>query len=440
MEALRVALVSDWFYPKIGGIETHMHELALNLLRAGHEPHVITHDYRHHRGGAGWDDRRLPYPVHRLHGSIYFKRVHVSLGLGALVEANRLYKRCRFDVTHVHSIYSPLGLAVAKVSRGVRDVGVVATNHSLFSWGSRFSRLAAPLVRRSLRHVDVFIAVSRVVEEDTRRLLGDRLGDRPLLRIPNAVDPVYWRPPEPEERERARRALGIGDGEYTVLVVGRFTRRKAVHRAPRLVAAAAEKAGRRTRLLIVGDGELRRPVEEEAARYSGGLLRVTIHGFQPRERLRLYYWAADTTFITSRMEAFSITAVESMATGTPVVGYRGCGLEDVVARGTGFLAGSDDEVIEALARLAADEELRYRVAAAAAKRAQALFTWDAVLPKILDAYRLAITIAEAEDKHYLLHRAWLKISQKLRRTHGNGDTERCPTPWQRPAAWSASLR
>ena len=438
METLRVALVSDWFYPKIGGIETHIHELALNLLRAGHEPHVITHDYRHHEGIRSWDDRKLPYPVHRLHGSIYFKRVHVSLGPGALVEANRLYKRLRFDVTHVHSIYSPLGVAVAKVSRGIRDVGVVATNHSLFSWDSKVSKLTAMLVRRSLRHVDVFIAVSRVVEEDTKRLLGDKLGDRPLLRIPNAVDPVYWRPPEPEERERARKLLGIGSDEYTVLVIGRFTKRKAVHRAPRLAAAAAEKTGRRTRLLIVGDGELRRLVEEEAARYSNGLLRVDIHGFQPRERLRLYYWAADTTLITSRMEAFSITAVESMATGTPVVGYRGCGLEDVVAPGTGFLAGSDDEVVEALAMLAADEELRHRMAAAAARRAQALFTWDAVLPKILDAYRLAMTIAETEDKHYLLHRAWLEISRRLRRGRGREAGE-CP-PTRLHTAWAGSRR
>jgi 1,2-diacylglycerol 3-alpha-glucosyltransferase len=47
MEGLKIAIASDWFYPKVGGIESHIDELARNLLFAGHEPYVITHDYRY---------------------------------------------------------------------------------------------------------------------------------------------------------------------------------------------------------------------------------------------------------------------------------------------------------------------------------------------------------------------------------------------------------
>ncbi len=403
MESLKIALASDWYYPKVGGIETHIHELAYNLLKLGHEPHVFTHDYRHYK----WNRiEKVPYPVYRLRGLVYIKRAHISLGPGSLIEANRIYKKVGFDVTHVHSIYSPLGLALANLSRGIRGVPVVATNHSFFSWHSRAARLSLPLLRRSLCRVDSFIAVSRAVAEDTRKVLGRSLRGRMIYVIPNAIDVSMWRPPEPEEAEEARRSLGIGSGERVVTVIGRFTERKAVHTAPRIVRAAAEKAGRKVMLLIIGDGPLRERVLEEAARYNGGPLRVIVKGFMSRSELRRVYWASDLLFATSKMEAFSITALEAMASAVPVVGYRGCGLEDVAGNDSGVLVANEDEAVESIAGLLADDEARARLAAKAVERAQKKFSWSAILPRIIQVYREAMDLAVLEDKRYLLYRLW----------------------------------
>ncbi len=412
MESLKIALASDWFYPKVGGVETHIHELALNLLREGHEPHVFTHDYRFY--DRSFDDSRLPYPVHRLHGLVYVRRAHVSLGPGALVEANRIYKAVGFDVTHVHSIYSPLAIALANLSRGVRDVPVVATNHSLFSWDSFTARtLVRPLLRRLLRRVDVFIAVSSVVERDTRRLLGRSLGARPLLLVPNAVDTGFWRPPEPEERRRARELLGLGPEEVAILAVGRMSRRKMIHTVPRVAADAARRSGAKIALVIVGEGEMKNTVLEEVARFRDVFSSVHIHGFVDRATLRCFYWAADVLYVPSRMEAFSIVALEASATGLPVVGWRGSGVSDVVADGvTGFLVSSEEEAAARLAQLASDGEARERMGEEAARRAQALFSWPRVVRMILDAYREALRLGAAVDRHYLLHRLWLHLQSR----------------------------
>ncbi len=413
MESLKIAVASDWFYPKIGGIETHIDELASHLAAAGHEVHVFTHDYRHYDWSGAEPGR--PYIIHRLRGSVYMKCCHVSLGAGALREANRVYKKVGFDITHVHSLYSPLAVAIANLSRGIRGVPVVATNHSLFSWNSKAARLFLPLLRRELRRIDAFIAVSSVVAEDTRRLLGRRLLFKPIHVVPNAIEPGFWRPPEPQEREAARAKLGVPGDEPVVLVVGRFTRRKAVHEAPSIVYRAARRAGRRLHLVIIGDGPTRPLVEEEARRFNGEHLRVRILGFMGREELRAAYWAGDVLLLTSRMEAFSITALEAMAAGVVAVGYSDSGVRDILGDGAGVLVRSRDEAAEAISKLVADtaslEEMRRRAVA----KVQEEYSWETVLPRIVEIYRSVAEYAAAEDHEYLLHRLWLRLSQHLGR-------------------------
>lgn len=405
METLKVALASDWFHPKVGGIETHIHELALKLLERGHEPHVITHDYR---VLAPYTDP-FPYPVHRFSAFVYFKESHISLGPSLLWQANELYKRVGFDVTHVHSIYSPLSIAIANLSRGIRGVPVVATNHSFFG-KPRLGFLIQRLIRHYTRRVDVFIAVSRPVAEDTRRVLGEGLNGRPVYTIPNAVDPGFWRPPTDYERLRARRELGLDEEVVAVAVVGRLTKRKGFHKVPDILGRAKRLAGRdKISLVIAGDGPLKPLIVEEIAR-NGLDGSSKLLGFMPRAKLRSVYWAADALLVPGPLEALPITSLEAMSCGLPIIAWRGSGLADAVLDGeTGFLVRSLEEFAERLALLAGDEDLRRRLGGRARRRVLEEFSWDRVLERILEAYRVAMDRAAGDDKRYLLYRLWRRV-------------------------------
>ncbi len=411
METLKIAIASDWFYPKIGGIETHIHELALNLLKLGHEPHIITHDYRKYNN-TPIRDIVLPYNVHRFRGLIYLRKLHVSLGPSMLWSINKLYKREKYDLTHIHSIYSPLAIAVANLSRGIREVPVVATNHSLFSWDSMLARLGLKLLRYWLKRIDVYIAVSRIVYNDTIRILGGNGSSPRVLLIPNAIDTSFWRPPEPRERDEARRRLGLSKDRLVVGVVGRFTRRKMIHKAPSIVYNAWRTLNmqRKITLIIAGDGELRRLVEEEASRYSRPPdYTVKLTGFVPREELRDIYWASDLVLIPSRYESFSITALEAVATGRVVVGFTGSGVVDIVeSTGAGAIASSFIEASKAIASLLMDEDRRMKAGLNGVKRVQQYFSWGTVIHKIIDAYKLALDNS-SDDRRFFLYKAWRKI-------------------------------
>ncbi len=412
METLKIALASDWFYPKIGGIETHIQELAYNLLRLGHEPHIITHDYR--KFGSTFNDD-FPFPVHRLHGEIYNSSEHVSFGIRSIYQANKLYKQERFDITHVHSIYSPLGMIVANVSKGLRDVPTVATNHSFFEWRFR-KKLWLPLIRYALRRVDTIIAVSRAVARDTQKIIKN--DKKPVFIIPNAIDVSFWRPPDHDERVKARKMIGAESFDFVVFAPGRFTERKRIHVVPRIIAKASRMLGttkRRLYLVIIGDGPLADRVREEARRYSDSV-RVYLNGFVERKLLRHYYWAADLTIVPSRLEAFSITALESMACGVPVIGYKGGGIEDLIVEAvTGFLVESDDDAAKRIASLAVNDELHAKMRETAPLHVAKNFSWDKVIYWILDTYKATMSSARPGEKLFLLYRAWLGLTGLWRR-------------------------
>ncbi|WP_457741645.1 glycosyltransferase family 4 protein [Thermococcus sp.] len=407
METWRIALASDWFYPKVGGIEAHMDELARNLLKAGHEPYVITHDYRYMMPyGDGF-----PYPVERFPATFYIKKHHISISPTQLWKINEFYKKINFDLTHIHSIYSPLAIAVANVSRGIRNVPVVATNHSFFG-NPPLSSLGLVNVRFSLRKVDHFIAVSTPIARDTERVLGNWLAGRPVTVIPNGIDTEAWRPPEPEERERARKKLGIGD-EVVLFYVGRMTSRKMAHRLPLVIKRALQLSSipkEKILFLAVGEGEKRAELEENIRRTGLGEVSM-LFSFLPREKLPEFYWASDVVLMPGILEAFPVVGLEAMASGRPIVGRNESGLSDMVIKGvTGFLGNSEEELAFYLSKVLSDESLREKMGFESRKMVERNFSWKVVIKKILRVYKTTMETASQFDKRYVLY----KLARGLR--------------------------
>ncbi|ASJ14304.1 glycosyltransferase family 4 protein [Thermococcus radiotolerans] len=406
MESLKIAIASDWFYPKIGGIESHIDELARNLVLMGHEPYVLTHDYRYMKPYVD----SFPYHVVRFPATLYFKKYHSSVGFSQFWKINEFYKEIGFDITHVHSIYSPLAVAVSKISRGIRNVPVVATNHSFYGRPS-LDFLIGPFIRHHLKRIDTFVAVSTPVAEDTRNLLGNKLNGRPVLVVPNGIDVKKWRPPEPEEREKARRDLGVRD-EIVVLYLGRMTERKQAHRIPMMMREALKWSGvpkNKVRLVMIGNGPMR-PVLERNLRETGIGEITELYDFMERGRLLPLYWAADLVLMPGILEAFPVVGLEAMATGNPVIGRNESGLSDMVLNGiTGLLAVSEEGMAKNLAEAFQNREKLIAMGVEARRRAEKEFSWDVVLRRLMRVYRCTMEMGESVDRLYLLYKAMRRL-------------------------------
>ena len=248
------------------------------------------------------------------------------------------------DVLYAHS--SEIGLAMSVASPGVPLVmHVHGTESTLRS--SRFrlarSRLASATYGSFVQLPSFRRAASIIITADERRYVSfvDTLPStiqRKCLRIPSMVNLKRYAAPVPDQGSAAPLRL---------ISVGRLVPRKGFHTVLRAVAWLRERGGDVT-LRIVGDGPERVALECLTAEL--GLSKtVTFVGFIPRERMCLQLSNAQIFVSGSVQEGFSMSMLESLASGVPVVGFDVGGLAEIACDGRSG-AVSDEETPAGLAR------------------------------------------------------------------------------------------
>ncbi len=371
---MKIALVSEYYYPLLGGITEHVHNLALSLHRRGHEVTVVTHKIRP-RPGHHYPDEPIPFRVVRFgrglpifsNGS--FARITVSPTLAS--DLRRFFARERFDVIHAHSPLTPT-LPVVAVRNSDAPV-TVGTFHTYFD-----PRLSLSVLRRqAARHLEMLDARIAVSEACIEAL--ERYFHCDYEVIPNGVDPGCFHP------EAAPAPVMQGE-DLNILFVGRFDPRNGLRtmlEAFRLVKEEFPAC----RLTVVGDGPLRPYYRALAARYGGGDVYFAglVNGGRPG-----YYAAADVFCIPCSKASFGVVLLEAMAAGIPIVASDINGYRTVMEDGREGLMvppGSPPAFARALLRLLRDADLRRRMGAAGRQKALSTYSWDSVSARVEALYR-----------------------------------------------------
>jgi L-malate glycosyltransferase len=268
-------------------------------------------------------------------------------------------------------------LALARLLRGIAPDAVLTYN-----WGGTEGLLAARLcgIRRVIHAEDGF-GPDEARRQKRRRVLARRLLLRSACQVvcpsqtlvqiarrvwsmppskvhylPNGVDIQRFAPPTEQEKETARRKLGVSPGEIVVGSVGQLRGEKNHARLFR--AFAAVSTDRPCRLLLVGDGPLLGPLVV-LARELGMEQRVIFAGnvSDPAE----HYRAMDIFALTSDTEQMPIAVLEAMATALPVVSTDVGDVRTMLSTGQrAFIVppGQDDGFAGRLAALVEDPGAR----------------------------------------------------------------------------------
>jgi glycosyltransferase involved in cell wall biosynthesis len=365
---MRIAHVTDFYLPRLGGVEMHIHDLAVRQRSAGHHVEVITSspgpgaDRREHE-----EDDRLH--VHRLTDAEMFpwaRPAALRAGRGRLREGG-------YDVVHVHAgPLTPLAYAATALAA---DLPTVVTMHSLISYVEPAFRL----LNKSMHWASlpaVWTAVSDVAAQPLRRLVDPA----PVHVLPNGIDATEWRV-EPLPRD---------PGEVLVVAVGRFAARKRPVHLLRVLRRASEQLppGTRLKAVIVGEGP-KRPVMERYLRHQGMTEWVSLPGRLPRAEIRSLFARADLFVAPAILESFGIAALEARSAGLPVVARSEGGIGEFVTDGLeGILADSDGAMSDAIVRLATD--LAWREEMAVRNRTiPPSVAWPEVLDRTAEMYELA---------------------------------------------------
>lgn len=363
---MKIALASDWFLPRIGGLELQMRDLALRLIAAGHEVEVITATE-----GAPVVDG---IPVHRIDARplISYGQLSWRPKVARQVEARLVAGG--YDVVHCHSALSPMSLMT---SRAARRLGIpnVLTEHSVTHGAGGVIMGSTDRLTGWSRWPDVMTGVSSEVVAGLSSLFRRR-----VRVLHNGVDPADWHLAD-QDRTPVR-----------VVTVMRMTPRKQpidfIRAVPKVLAQVPK--ARRPEFVMIGDGPERARVLAEARRL-GVLDAVHFTGLKDREAVRAELAASSVFALPTEKEALSIASLEALSSGLPVVAMGQGGVRDVVTHGeTGFLAADADEFAGAIARLVVDDDLR-RAMAARGPEAAHRFEWPAILERHVEIYELAIT-------------------------------------------------
>lgn len=376
---MRVAFVTDTYFPRINGVSASTRTFAQELRLLGHEVAIYAPGYPE----AGPEDGVFRFPSHYL----WFDpedRLARPFGRAAA----HLLER-RYDVIHTQTPFS-LGLAALRWARRT-DARLVHTYHTLFaayvehylSFVPR--RLSIPIVRALSRaYCDRCHRIVVPSSAMRQELLGYGLGS-PVEVIPTGIDLARL---DGADRWRLRRERGVPDDAPLLLFMGRVAEEKNVDFLFEVVARLRPRHPG-LRLWVAGEGPARRRLERLAKQpWLGGA--VSFLGYLNREDWRDCYAAADAFVFASVTETQGLVVTEAMAAGTPVVAVGAMGILDVMASGRGgFVTRPDvEEFSECVGRLISDEKLREcksREALAEARRWSA----RAMAERMLEAYAAA---------------------------------------------------
>lgn len=229
----------------------------------------------------------------------------------------------------------------------------------------------------TFRSVDALVAVSPYSKFEIECLAG---ADGRVRVIPTGVDTEFF---QPGDRETARLALGLRHDDRVLLVVGRLAPVKCYDRAIRALAELRNDDSRYV-LLVVGRGpeetKLRRLADELGLNDA-----VRFEGFLEGTALRLRYQAADAQLCTSEFENWSLSLLEGLSCGVPVLGVPRGGIPELLRLVSDELVANGTAPSEVAAivrqRLRQADELR-RLGRRGREVVVARFDWERIVEEL----------------------------------------------------------
>ena len=373
--SMKIGIVTEYYYPLLGGISENVHNTKTKLEAMGHGVKVITSAQ-----GRSLAPRTNGSPAEN--GVIRIGRsmpiysngsfAHMTVGFGLKGRLRTIFEEERFDILHLHSPMVPTLPLLALTGSTIPRVG---TFHTYFEGSLIYSALNGRC-QRAVDRLDGQIAVSNTCIES----LGKYFTLKARV-IPNGVNTDEFSPAaKPFER--------FADGRMNLLFLSRFDPRnglKLMLEAFELVKAEFPDV----RLIIVGDGPLKHYYRRFIpASHAHDVL------FEGRIKdARARYYASCDVFCSPVMKAsFGVTLLEAMAAGKPIVATDNCGYRELLDPEVGMLTPPDDPAAfaGAILTLLRDEKLRREMGAKGRKKAMR-YSWDTVAREIVDYYNEILT-------------------------------------------------
>jgi glycosyltransferase involved in cell wall biosynthesis len=368
--ALDVCVVTETFPPEINGVTLTLGHLVSGLRARGHRVSIV----RPRQPAADPPGEPTDPAVTLVPGLALPGYAAVRFGLPAGASLRRRWRRRRPDAVYV-ATEGPLGWSAVRACRRLR-LPVLAGFHTNFHHYTRHYHLGwlEGVARWYLRLLHNRAGGTVVATAALRDQLHAR-GFRNVSVLGRGVSGDLFSPAR--RSASLRRAWGVSDRDVVALCVGRVAAEKNIRLA---IAAyrAMQRAQPSCRLVIVGDGPLRRALERAHPD-------LFFCGMLTGEPLAAHFASADVFLFPSETETFGNVTLEALASGLAVVAYDYAAAREHVRPGrTGALVPMGDAAgfLSAATVLARSPETLRWMGAEAGASVQEL-GWDRVVDRFV---------------------------------------------------------
>jgi glycosyltransferase involved in cell wall biosynthesis len=383
---MRIALLSweSLHSVAVGGVASHVTELAAALKRKGHEVHVFTrlaHGQRCNDRVDGVHYHRCPYAGHPDFVDDINNMCRAFVDSVFAVE-DRIGA---FDVVHAHDWLAANAMIWIKQGRGRKTVLTIhATEYA--RCGNAFPNGRSHRIRTQERAgtywADRLITVSNATRGEVMWMY--EVPDWKPTVVYNGVSPHRFDAPvDPGE---VKKQYAIGPLDPMVLFCGRLEWQKGPDLLVEAIPAVL-RAHPAAKFVFVGDGGMRGQLEARV-RQLGVAHAVRFLGFRNGDELVRLFKACQAVCVPSRNEPFGIVVLEAWAARKPVVVTQNGGPNEYVSHEENGLKiyPQPNSIVWGLVRLFSDFEHARWMGENGRRAVEARFTWDMIADQTLAAY------------------------------------------------------
>ena len=301
---MRIVHVANFYGPNSGGIKTTLHELGRGYLKYGHDFIYIVPGTQFSSEVTPFG-RKISLPSFILPGSGSYRIIRSNKALRELI------KELNPDRLEISDRFTLRSLGIWAKTQGIPSV--VFSHETLRGLAKRFLPALFPrnvMVnwhnRRLARSFDHVVATTDFAAEEFVEI-----GAKNLVKIPLGVDLENFSPARRSMDLRAELAQGA---DLLLVHCGRLSPEKEPQRSIEALVEL-EKRGIKTRLIIVGTG----PMWKKMSKLAKGLPVEMLGYVSGREKVAAILASADFSMAPGPLETFCLSALESIASGTPVI-------------------------------------------------------------------------------------------------------------------------
>lgn len=341
---MRIAIFSETYLPDVNGVATHVKILAEGLRKLGHEVLVVTADAKSNKNCI--EDGVLHCPA------ITAKHIYnYSLSSPVSLPRLQIIKKFNPDIIHIHNEFG-IGLSGAWIAKLLK-IPYVYTLHTVYDDYIHYVAMKpfVPLFKDAShvyfkllgKQASAITGPSKKVEDFFK---GCGV-EKPVYVVANSAELDIFEPHniDMEKSKQFRRDNNIADDDFVGCFCGRLGKEKSIDVLMEFWQKTIT-SDMKLKLVIFGGGPEQKNLEKLACDL-GIKDMIIFTGKIPHIDLPHYYYACNFYITASMSEMHSISMLEAMASGLPVLYIKDESNKNQIDNGVnGFIYSDEKEMFE----------------------------------------------------------------------------------------------